>query len=75
MKTKKTNLELGFIIPVQKKVIDGRYQVAFVKEFVPDNHGNIRVRTHKLITTTWKFDKLSIIQNYTPVENPLIRIF
>lgn len=73
MEKKKTNLELGYIIPVQKKLEAGRYMVSYVKEFKPDEDGKIEVRNHNLKISTWKFRRTTIVQNYTPVKNPLIR--
>lgn len=61
---KKSNEELGYIIPVQKKKSAGVYKIAFAKTLSPDKNNQIRVRTHKLSFKTWSADGVEKILNY-----------
>lgn len=64
MRTKKSNKELGYIIPVKKKISEGRYKIAFAKSLEPDKNGNIRVRNHNLYTKTWSYEGVEPLENY-----------
>jgi len=64
MRTKKSNIELGYIIPVQKKMSVGKYKIAFAKSLTPDKNNQIRVRTHNLFSKTWSADNVTKIPNY-----------
>ena len=63
MRTKKSNKELGYIIPVQKKLGEGRYKIAFAKSLTPDKNNVIRVRNHNLYSKSWSADNVEIIPN------------
>lgn len=51
---KKSNEELGYIIPVMRRLEQGKYTPAFAKTLEPDSRGNIKVRTPNLKTTSWQ---------------------
>lgn len=50
---RKSPQELGYNIPVKRRIGDGRYVIAYAKTLDPDKNGNIRVRTPKGTNTTW----------------------
>lgn len=54
MSRKKSNEELGYVIPVMRRLEPGKYTYAFAKSLTPDSRGNIKVRTPKLKTTSWQ---------------------
>jgi len=61
---KKSNKELGYTIPVQKKLSPGRYKIAYTKSLKPDSNNQIKVRTSKLTTKMWNAKGVEIIPNY-----------
>ncbi|KKN85470.1 hypothetical protein LCGC14_0277890 [marine sediment metagenome] len=50
---KKSNEELGYTIPVMRRLEKGRYASAFAKSLEPDKNGQIKVRTSDLRSTSW----------------------
>lgn len=67
MRTKKSNAELGYVIPVQKKISEGVYKIAFAKTLTPRN-GNIRVRNHNLISKNWSAKGVERIPDYKVIQ-------
>ena len=49
---KKSNVELGYIIPVARRIEQGRYAFAYAKSLTPVK-GQIKVRTSDLQVTSW----------------------
>lgn len=52
-KQKISNAELGYTIPVQRRLETGRYAFAWAKSLTPDKRGQIRVRTSDGQSTSW----------------------
>ena len=52
MAKKKSNAELGYIIPVMRRVEHGRYAFGYAKSLEPVK-GQIKVRTSDLQSTSW----------------------
>jgi hypothetical protein len=53
MSRKKSNEELGYVIPVMRRIEPGKYTYAYAKSLEPDSRGQIKVRTSNLKTTSW----------------------
>ena len=53
MGARKSNEELGYIIPVKRQLEPGRYVYAYAKSLTPDRRGQIKVRTPSLKSTSW----------------------
>lgn len=53
MSKKKSNAELGYTIPVMRRIEHGRYAFAYAKSLEPDKRGQIKVRTSDLRSTSW----------------------
>ena len=51
---KKSNEELGYVIPVKRRMAPGRYAFGWAKTLEPDSRGQIKVRTRNLRTTSWQ---------------------
>ena len=52
-KQKISNEELGYTIPVKRRLEKGKYAFAYAKSLEPDKRGQIKVRTSCLRSTTW----------------------
>lgn len=50
---KKSNRELGYIIPVKRRLEPGRYAFGYAKSLEPDSRGQIKVRTSDLKISSW----------------------
>jgi len=50
---KKSNEELGYIIPVKRRLEPGKYVFGYARSLEPDNRGQIKVRTSTMETTSW----------------------
>ena len=48
-----SNAELGYTIPVQRRLETGRYVFAYAKSLKPDKRGQIKVRTSTGQSTNW----------------------
>ncbi len=53
MGKKKSNAELGYTIPVKRRLEPGRYVFGYAKSLTPDKNGQIKVRTSDLQSTSW----------------------
>jgi len=53
MSRKKSNEELGYVIPVKRRLEPGRYAFGYAKSLEPDSRGQIKVRTPGFKTTSW----------------------
>ena len=58
VRIKKTPAELGYHIPVQRKLAEGRYAPAYAKTLEPDKNGNIKVRTDKGRNLSWRAESV-----------------
>ena len=52
-KQKISNEELGYTIPVMRRLEKGKYAFAYAKSLEPDKRGQIKVRTSDLRSTSW----------------------
>ncbi len=50
---KKSNEELGYTIPVMRRLEPGRYVHGYARSLKPDKNGQIKVRTSDLQSTSW----------------------
>jgi len=53
MSRKKSNEELGYVIPVKRRLEPGRYAFGYATSLEPDSRGQIKVRTPDLKITSW----------------------
>lgn len=53
MSRKKSNEELGYVIPVMRRLEPGKYTYGYARSLEPDSRGQIKVRTPNLKLTSW----------------------
>ena len=67
-RAKQSNEELGYIIPVKRRTGAGVYAFGYAKTLEPDKHGQVKVRTKNLRTTSWSIE--SVIHEPKGFEGP-----
>lgn len=53
---KQTNEELGYIIPVKRRIENGKFAKAYARSLISDKYGNIRVRFDDGSFSMWSKD-------------------